>query len=193
MRRILIFKIILAVAGIALAVGLVWWGVRTTEVRITGPGSIGDTAQTVEEIRRIGEWEFVTVETEEMVDTVRHRFLGPDDQLVRIYKGTLRIGIDLSRVRPDFVELRGDTAVVTLPQPRLLSDDFIDEAATVVFHEQGQWGPAARAGMAVRAAERMKARAVTPEALELARDRAARRFSALVQAAGPRVVEIRWE
>ena len=42
-------------------------------------------------IEDIGEWEFLTINDEEIIDTVRHEFVG-DAERVRIYYGTLRRG-----------------------------------------------------------------------------------------------------
>ena len=53
------------------------------------------TPSQIESIRRIGQWEFMSINDEELVDTIRKGFFS-DDHLVRIYYGTLRLGIDLS-------------------------------------------------------------------------------------------------
>ena len=42
-------------------------------------------------MKEIGEWEFLSINDEELIDTVRHGFFG-DDELSRIYYGTLRLG-----------------------------------------------------------------------------------------------------
>lgn len=52
----------------------------------------------VESIENIGQWEFLSVSDEELIDTIRRGLLG-DDQLVRIYYGTLRLGIDMKDVK----------------------------------------------------------------------------------------------
>ncbi len=44
-------------------------------------------------IKAIGEWEFLSVSAEELVDTVR-KGLFSNDELARIYYGTLRLGVD---------------------------------------------------------------------------------------------------
>ena len=44
------------------------------------------TPSEIESIRRIGQWEFMAINDEELVDTVRKGFFS-DDHLVRIYSG----------------------------------------------------------------------------------------------------------
>ena len=96
------------------------------------------TPNLIESIKDIGEWEFLAVSDEEIVDTVRHGLFG-DDQLVRIYEGTLRLGIDLHKTGKNWIRTSGDSVVVTLPPIRLLDDDFIDETRTRAFLECGKW------------------------------------------------------
>lgn len=62
------------------------------------------TAQ-IRSMRSIGQWEFLTVSDEELVDTVRHGFFG-DDELIRIYYGTLRLGCDLSKASDNWCAAR---------------------------------------------------------------------------------------
>ena len=53
-------------------------------------------------IEQIGEWEFLSVNTEELIDTVKHGFFG-DSELVRIYYGTLRLGLNLHELGPHWL------------------------------------------------------------------------------------------
>ena len=69
---------------------------------------INITPTQVAAMREIGEWEFLSIEDEEMIDTVR-KGIFKDDELIRIYSGTLRLGIDLSEAKDDWVKLDGDT------------------------------------------------------------------------------------
>lgn len=51
----------------------------------------------IKSLEDIGEWEFLSIADEELVDTVSHGFFG-DDRLVRIYFGTLRLGVNMHEV-----------------------------------------------------------------------------------------------
>ena len=77
--------------------------------------SIDITPTQVLAMEEIGEWEFLSIEDEEMVDTVRKKLFGTDE-LIRIYRGTLRLGIDLSEAREDWVAVSGDTLRIVLPK-----------------------------------------------------------------------------
>ena len=150
------------------------------------------TPTQVVKMKEIGEWEFLAVEDEEMVDTVRKRLFG-SDELIRIYKGTLRLGIDLSEAGDDWIRLSGDTLRVTLPRVKLLDDDFIDEAATQAFFESGTWDDQARDDLYHRAKAKMKARCLTKENIASAEDNALKQFFQMFKAMGFDNVEVRFE
>ena len=50
------------------------------------------TPMQIQSIRDIGQWEFLTINNEEIIDTVRHGFFG-DAELVRIYYGLCDWGL----------------------------------------------------------------------------------------------------
>ena len=60
------------------------------------------TPMRIQAIRSIGQWEFLSIDDEEIIDTVRRHWLSSDDQLVRIYRGTLRLGVDFRQCSPDW-------------------------------------------------------------------------------------------
>ena len=62
-------------------------------------------------MERIRQWEFLSVRDEELIDTVRHGFFG-DDQLIRIYYGTLRLGVDLAETKEGWLRLGGHCAEI---------------------------------------------------------------------------------
>ena len=121
-------------------------------------------------IERIGKWEFLSIETEEIVDTVRQRLLLPDQHLVRIYRGTLSLGIDLSQAQQDWVRMREDTVVVTLPPIVLLNPQFINEAETQTFHETGTWDAQSREQLYQKARRQMLDRCLSERNKEKARE-----------------------
>jgi hypothetical protein len=140
-------------------------------------------------IEQIGEWEFLSVNTEELIDTVKHGFFG-DSELVRIYYGTLRLGLNLHELGPHWLSEDGDTLRCTLPQVKLLDQDFIDEARTQSFYESGSWSDADRETLYNRAYERMKARCLTAANIATAQVNAQEQFTRLLNSMGHEKVKI---
>ena len=125
------------------------------------------TPTQIKSIESIGEWEFLAVSDEEIVDTVSHGFFG-DSELIRIYYGTLRMGIDLRQARKGWIRLEGDTVCADLPPVRLLSNEFIDEARTQTFYETGTWTAADRKRLYLKASRIMRQRVVNRDNLNKA-------------------------
>lgn len=149
------------------------------------------TPTQIRSIERIGQWEFLSVEDEELVDTVRSRLMLPDQRLARIYKGTLRIGIDLEQAKQPWVEMVGDTVVVTLPPIKLLNPQFIDEASTRTFYETGTWSAEAREQMFRKAHNAMMLRCLSEENLRQARKIGKARMADVFHTLGYPYVEVR--
>lgn len=148
----------------------------------------------VESIEAIGQWEFLAINDEELVDTTRHGFFG-DNQLVRIYYGTLRLGIDMKDVKEGWIQTneKKDSIVCTLPPIRLLDNNFIDEAKTKSFFEEGKWTGADRQAMYDRAYVMMKKRCLTPVNYQTARRNAKQQFKDMFKAMGFTNVRIEFE
>ena len=141
--------------------------------------------QSPEEIVRlqaIGQWEFLSVEAEELVER-HYSGLMSERDLVCIYRGTLRI-VDMRKLPSDWVEMKERSAILHLPQPSLLDEDFLDESRTTVFFEQGIFRPEERDAMRTEAKEKMKKRAMTAENLSIARRNAEAQFQKLFLAMG---------
>ena len=162
------------------------------EVGVTHSNAIDLTPAQIRSIESIGEWEFLAIADEEMIDTVRRRLFGRD-RLVRIYRGTLHIGINLEECKEGWVLAHGDTVSVTLPGVRLLSDRFIDEARTRSFYESGDWSAAAKEALYHKAANAMKRRCLTPANMRKAEDNAREQFTSLFRSFGFNHFEIRFE
>ena len=143
-------------------------------------------------MRRIGQWEFLSVADEELVDTVRPG-LFVDDELIRIYYGTLRLGFDMNDVNEKWIKHDEDTLVVTLPAIRLLDEHFIDEARTNAFFEKGKWNDKDREAMYQRAHYRMKVRSMNKANVESAEQNASRQFQQMLRSMGFEHVKIRFE
>lgn len=145
--------------------------------------SINITPEQIQSIRSIGQWEFLSVSDEELVDTVRRSLLG-SDELVRIYYGTLRLGIDMQMVEPDAIKTHGDTIVARMPAVGLLDHDFIDEARTRSFHESGRWTADDRERLYKKAYRLMLSHALTPQNLRTAQDNADAQLRKMFRAMG---------
>ena len=150
------------------------------------------TPSQIEDIRRIGQWEFMSINDEELVDTIDKGFFS-DDHLVRIYYGTLRLGLDLSDFDASRISRHEDSLVVRLPQITLLDEHFIDEARTQSFHESGSWSNRDRQALYERAKLKMKARCITPATCEATRQLAESQIRRLLMAMGFEKVSIRFD
>ena len=146
----------------------------------------------IQSIRDIGQWEFLSIDDEELVDTMRQGFLF-DDHLVCIYRGTLRLGIDMQEVREEDISVSNDSLSISLPEVNLLDNSFIDEARTEIFFESGQWSAYAHEELYRRAKEQMKARALTAENRNRAQQLAEQQIRQLFQAMGYNHVAVTFE
>ena len=189
-RVYLLFLVVI----LAVVVGLVVWtcqGVKNTSLSIVTNEKIDCTPNIVDRMKAIGQWEFLVVSDEELIDTVRKGFFS-DDELVRIYYGKLRLGIDLSTCSEDWIKQEDDTVFVTIPEIRLLDHNFIDEARTKSFFESGKWSNADRQAMYDRARERMIRRCMSPENMKVAHDNACEQVQKmLAPIASPKVVRVK--
>lgn len=165
--------------------------VRSAEMAFVSDGRIDVTPEQIESIRAIGEWEFLSVSDEEMVDTVRRGFFS-DDRLARIYYGTMRLGIDMRELTSDRITVSGDTVTILMPPIRLLDDNFIDEARTRAFHESGRWSADDREAMYRRAAARMKQKGFTQENIRSAETNADVQLRDMMKAMGFATVVVRF-
>ena len=159
-------------------------------VQLVSSTAIDLTPTQIRSIERIGKWEFLTISDEEMVDTIRHRTFQKDNRLVRIYHGTLRLGINLAECKDGWVTTHGDTVSLSLPPISLLTEQFIDEARTRSFYENGTWDASAKEQMYQKAARQMKRRCLTPSNYRLAEDNARTQLTTLFRSFGFNHVEM---
>lgn len=180
----------IAVIGIA-----TWWLAdknKDNSISIGTNQQIDITPTQIQSIKNIGQWAFLTINDEEMIDTVRTGFFS-DDQLVRIYYGTLQLGINMNDTSDEWITRSNDSIVILLPEVRLLDKNFIDEARTRSFMESGKWTSADRHALYRRAQAAMIRRCVTPANLRSAEQQAATQFDELMRAMGFNNVIIRFE
>jgi hypothetical protein len=195
MKKLPYYKIGAIACGIVVAIAVLWWlkgSVEQTEVSVEVDDRINLTPEQIESIKAIGQWEFLSVADEQMVDTVRKGFFS-DDHLVRIYYGTVRLGIDLQKVDSGWINTSGDSISVTLPRITLLDRDFIDEARTKSFHESGRWKPKDREALYQRARRKMLAHCMTPKNMDTARKNGEAQFRQMMRSMGFEHVAIDWE
>lgn len=177
---------------LVLLVGWIYRDIKTTRLEISADQRIDITPQQIQSIKEIGEWEFLSISDEEMVDTVRHGFFS-DDHLVRIYYGTMRLGVNLKQVEPGWIVARGDTIEITLPKICLLDHDFIDEARTRSFYESGSWTAKDREAMLRRAYQMMLRRGLTRQNLQVAAQNGQGQVRQVMQGMGFRHVRIQYK
>ncbi len=191
--NIRITLILLAITAIAAVVIVALIKCDDTTLAKTHNDKIEISPALIQSIEAIGQWEFLTVNSEEYVDTIRHRLLG-DDGLARIYYGTLRFGIDLSQANSYRLELENDTILVaTLPTVALLDSNFIDEARTRTFYEEGNWNAQTREALYQRAHYQMLKRNYTKANLQKAEENAERQFKQLFSSVGYKDVRIQFQ
>ena len=187
-------SITVAVAIIAVILLAVWLYRSLGDARLEmgADDSIELTPTQIESIKAVGEWEFLSISTEELVDTTRKR-LFKDDQLVRIYYGTLRLGVNMQQVKPGWIQQRNDTLFLTLPKVGLLDRNFIDEARTKSFFESGTWKAEDREALYKQAYRKMTAHCLTPTNLQTAEGNARESFRKMLRSMGYKNVDIKFE
>jgi len=184
--------IAVAVILLILLVSWIYRNMKSNSIEITADQEIDITPQQIQSIKDIGEWEFLEISDEEMVDTTRRGILS-DDHLVRIYYGTMRLGINLKQVETGWIVPRGDTIEVTLPKVGLLDRDFIDEARTKSFYESGTWTAKDRESMMRRAYQRMLQRGLTPQNLQTAQQNGEAQVRQVLQGMGFILIKIQYK
>ena len=182
--------IALGIIVIAIALTMLARCSRHNSLQIVTDQGIDDTPQIVESLKAIGQWEFLSVTDEEMVDTVRKGFFS-DDQLARIYYGRLHLGIDMSKVADDWISSKGDSVSVVLPPIQLLDSNFIDETRTKAFIEKGTWTDGDRQRLYEKARRQMLARCLTKSNLKSAEDNATRQMNEMMKQMGFKKIRIR--
>lgn len=189
--RIRFVAVILAIVAVVIGIIYISDTVRHSSITIGSEKKIDITPEQIRSIKAIGQWEFLSVTDEELVDTVRHGIFS-DDHLVRIYYGTMRFGIDLSDAKPGWIVAKGDSVVVTLPPISLLDQDFIDEARTKAFFESGRWTAADREALYRRAYKQMLSHGFTEANIRSAENNADAQFRNMLHAMGFENVVIRF-
>ena len=110
---------------------------------------------------------------------------------MRIYYGTVRLGVDLHQTEPHWLRVENDSVIVAkLPPIGLLDTNFIDEAKSRSFFEKGDWTSADREQLYNRAYKKMLARCMTVENIRIAEKNAKQQFTQFLKAMGYKNVEV---
>ena len=88
--------IVAALLFVIISIIVFFWLNKDNFLSIGNKNRIEVSEAQITSMKEIGEWEFLSINDEELIDTVRHGFFG-DDELSRIYYGTLRLGIRMHR------------------------------------------------------------------------------------------------
>lgn len=172
-----------------------WWlliAEKDNHIGLKVDDDINPTPEQIQSIRDIGQWEFLSISNEELVDTVRKGVFS-DDQLVRIYYGTLRLGVDLSETKKNWISAHGDTIVVRLPKVGLLDKEFIDETRTKAFYESGRWTARDREALYRKARRQMISHALTKENLKTAEANAEHEVRRMMSAMGYNNITVKFD
>ena len=172
-----------------------WWlliAEKDNHVSLEVDDGINITPEQIQSIRDIGQWEFLSISNEELVDTVRKGVFS-DDQLVRIYYGTLRLGVDLSKTKKNWISAHGDTVMVKLPKIGLLDREFIDETRTKAFYESGRWTARDREALYRKARRQMLNHALTKQNVKTAEANAEDHVRQMMKAMGFNNITVKFE
>lgn len=196
LQRLLRWWWIFAVAAIVIAITYIYIGIKENSpihLEVERNTRIDLTPEQILSVRDIGQWEFLTINTEELVEWQRSRTL-TTDRLTRIYQGTLRLGIDMSKASDDwFTSLPDSTAQLILPHAALLDNNFIDEARSRSFYEKGSIPPEARDQLYVQARKKMMQRCLTPQNLQTTERNARNEFTRIFKSFGFKTVTIQFK
>ena len=195
MKRLTKIYIALGLVAVIVVAGLAWRlidEVKDAKIEVVSDNKIDITPEVIQSIKSIGEWEFLSIADEEMVDTIR-KGIFTDDHLVRIYYGQLSIGVNMRKVGPRWIEATGDSVTVTLPKVELLDNDFIDEARTKSFYESGKWSAADREAMYRRAYQLMKRNCLDAKNIRAAEINAETQMTNIMKGLGFRAVTVRFD
>ena len=185
----------LGLVAVIVVAGIVWRltdEVKDAKLEVVSDNKIDITPEVIQSIKSIGEWEFLSIADEEMVDTTRKGIFS-DDHLDRIYYGQLSLGVNMHKVGPRWIEVAGDSVTVTLPKVELLDNDFIDEARTKSFYESGKWSAADREAMYRRAYSLMKRNCLTPKNIRAAQNNAEAQMQNIMKSLGFRAVTVKFD
>lgn len=192
MAKVKLYTILVVVVLVVVSLAVIIKACQSSNLTTETTETVGLTPTQILSMREIGQWEFLSIYDEELVDTVK-KGLFSSSALTRIYYGTLRLGFDMRSVRDDWIRREADTLHVTLPAIELLDSNFIDEARTKAFYESGTWTDKDRSQLYKVARTKMINRCMTPQNIRSAEQNASRQVSQILRSMGYNQVRIRFE
>lgn len=182
---------LIAVAALLVVAAIVYaqCSSGTYSVSVEKNNKIDSTPEEIVSLKDIGQWEFLSISTEEVAELNKPGIFGVK-QLVRIYPGTLRLGIDFGHADSTWLRVKGDTALVSLPAVGLLDSNFIDEARSRSFHESGTWAAGERRKLLQKAKEAMIKRAMSRKNIDIAEQNGKKQIENLFASLGFKTVTV---
>ena len=183
--------IVISVVIVAIIM-LIVWIFHSTKISIENENHASVSETQIQALKDIGEWEFLAINDEELIDTI-HKGIFSDHELTRIYYGTLRLGINMHEVKDGWIYVNNDTIFATLPPIQLLDSNFIDEARTTTFFEVGKWNQQTRARMYDKAKALMLRRCMTKSNIQSAEQNVSSQFYQILQSMGFEHIKIKFD
>lgn len=192
MRKLKIIGIIAACVLIIVAAFFVVHFTKNVKAGHATEVTVTPTPVNLDSLRAIGHWQLISVEMNEVVDTI-DKGLFSNKRISVGYHGTLRYGIDLSKVREDWVRTEKDTiAIIVLPRAELLDNHFLDERNVKVYDGRDDMNfinkPQVRAALVKKAKERMASRG--EQFIPKAQDKAGEEMQRLFHSHGYKQVNV---
>lgn len=180
-RLILIVGILLGalLVGFALIRNLPWIPQIRSEVLLT-------------EIRAVAKLTTIEIHATALADKRDNSWLGARTMFV-VVPGRAAVGVDLSDLTPESVEVGSETVRITLPRARVLYVE-VDMDRVEEFSVAGwlrpKFTPQETTQLTAEAQKKIRAQAEDPEVLRRAEEQAAAVVRRIVEAAGARKVEV---
>lgn len=191
-RQVGILAAVLAVIGIAAYYVHTFRGRSLSLLTVTHNDKIEVTPEEILAMKDIAQWEFLSIDTEELVEHHEAHTFG-DYHLVKIFRGRVSMGVDMTAAGEGWFQDSLSTAIVTLPPITILDDHFIDEARTTTFYEKGRFSAAVKQRLYAKAERAMMSRAMSPGNIQEAESAARDHFSRILQAFGFKEVIVRFK
>lgn len=169
--------------------GLVYFCFLRDKKDDTKKATIDDAQTCITSIKEISEWEFLTLQLEEFVDTTINKKLSTA-QSAKIYTGTARLGINTKKANKNWIVCEGNKATITLPAIEILDKAIVDDTQTRTFFEEGNISATVKEKMLQNAKRKMKATASKKENIAIAEKNAKAEFKNIFTALGYKTVKI---
>ena len=130
----IVLVVVALLIGLGFAAGLAWFIMN----RSAAP-RIANTPSVVLQIQSLSELVTVKYVIEKVIfaeapktTTLDQLLPGRDDKIILLAHGIVKAGVDLSRLRPEDVEIHEQTARIVIPKA-VVTDQYLDENATQVL------------------------------------------------------------